>query len=254
MSFNALYTDLSDYYDLMCAGIDYQAQSNAVHRLNQMFGNQGSHHLDLACGTGPHIRHFLDLGYHSTGLDINPPMLDRARLRCPEAHFMVQDMCHFKVAEPQDLVTCFLYSIHYSDGLAKLKACIASVHDALAPGGVFCFNAVDKHRIDNSLFVRHRAEHENSRFVFSSGWHYGGAGEKQSLLLSIEKTTSGATQIWQDEHPMVAVSFAELLTLLQPYFDVHLFEHDYDKIVPWDQASGNALIVGIKKQTPFSHS
>ncbi len=35
MSANALYTDLSSYYDLMCADIDYQAQSSSIRRLHQ---------------------------------------------------------------------------------------------------------------------------------------------------------------------------------------------------------------------------
>lgn len=144
MSATALYTDLSHYYDLMCADIDYQAQSHCVRRLHQLFGNQGRRHLDLACGTGPHVRHFLDFGYRSAGLDINQPMLDLARQRCPEAHFSRQDMAGFQVDEPLDLITCFLYSIHYNAGLERLRACLASVHGALADGGVFCFNTVDK--------------------------------------------------------------------------------------------------------------
>ena len=45
MSGNALYNDLSGYYDLMCADIDYQAQSHCVHRLQQLFGNDGRRHL-----------------------------------------------------------------------------------------------------------------------------------------------------------------------------------------------------------------
>ena len=45
MPANALYTDLSGYYDLMCAGIDYHAQSHCVHRLQQIFGNGGKAHL-----------------------------------------------------------------------------------------------------------------------------------------------------------------------------------------------------------------
>ncbi len=87
MSTNTLYTDLSGYYDLMCADINYQAQSHCIRRLHQIFGNNGSLHLDLACGTGPHVRHFLDFGYQSSGLDINQPMLDIATIRCPEAQF-----------------------------------------------------------------------------------------------------------------------------------------------------------------------
>jgi len=247
MSSNALYTDLSSCYDLMCADIDYQAQSHCVHRLHQLFGNPGRRHLDLACGTGPHVRHFLDSGYRSAGLDINQPMLDIAQQRCPEANFSRQDMAGFRVEEPLDLITCFLYSIHYNPGVEQLQACLASVHQALADGGVFCFNSVDKALIDNSSFVRHCVEHEGSQFSFGSGWYYSGAGERQALRLSIEKTSAGETQAWQDEHAMVALTFAELQRLLEPLFEVQVFEHDYERITPWEGRSGNALFVCVKR-------
>ena len=246
MSVNALYTDLSDYYDLMCADIDYQTQSHCIHRLQQLLGNAGIRHLDLACGTGPHVRHFIDSGYTSSGLDINQPMLDKAAIRCPQARFSLQDMCSFTVSEPLDLITCFLYSIHYSGAIERLKACIASVHAALEADGLFCFNVVDKGKIDNRLLATHTAKHAEGQFTFSSGWHYAGEGEQQSLKLSIEKSTAGETRLWHDEHPMVAVDFAELQALLHPYFAVHVLEHDYQKIIPWDGASGNALFACVK--------
>ena len=246
MPSNAIYTDLSAYYDLMCADIDYHAQSHYVHRLQQLLGNSGKRHLDLACGTGPHVRHFLDAGYQSGGLDINQPMLDLAQQRCPEAQFSLQDMCGFSLNQPVDLVTCFLYSIHYSAGLERLKACIASVHAALVPGGLFCFNAVDKHQIDNQSFVSHSVQHAGEEFSFSSGWYYAGEGEQQTLRLRIEKTSADETQVWQDQHAMVAVSFSELIALLQPYFEVQVLAHDYDRIVPWDGASGNAIFACVK--------
>ncbi|MCF7486791.1 class I SAM-dependent methyltransferase [Vibrio sp. A2-1] len=246
MSSNALYTDLSGYYDLMCVDIDYQAQSNCVRRLHQIFGNGGKTHLDLACGTGPHVRHFIDFGYQSNGLDLNAPMLDIAQVRCPEANFSVQNMSSFEVAEPLDLITCFLYSIHYNDGFEKLKECVESVYRALKSEGIFCFNVVDKDKISNDLFVRHTTNLEQNDFTFSSGWYYSGKGDKQALKLSIEKTTAGETQVWNDEHPMVAFSFKELIEILKPYFEVHIFEHDYDKLLPWDTKSGNALIACVK--------
>lgn len=262
MSSNALYTDLSGYYDLMCSDINYQQQSASIHRLHQLLGNSGKQHLDLACGTGPHVRHFIDLGYQCSGLDINQPMLDMAMRRCPEAQFNLQDMTAFYLEQPVDLITCFLYSIHYSACIERLKSCIASVHRALNDGGIFCFNSVDKHRIDNRLSIKHFAEFEGHHFAFESGWHYSGQGEKQSLNLSIAKSQQPFTQqadfeadadtslqqieLWQDQHTMVATSFAELQALLAPYFEVHIFEHDYEKIVPWDLSSGNALFVCVK--------
>jgi len=242
----AIYTDLSGYYDLMCADIDYQAQSYCIHRLQQLFGNAGGRHLDLACGTGPHVRRFIDAGYESSGLDINQPMLDRAAIRCPEARFSRQDMCGFRVDQPVDLITCFLYSIHYSGSIERLNACIASVHAALADDGFFCFNAVDKHTIDNDSFVSHTAKHADGMFNFSSGWYYSGAGEQQSLKLRIEKTIADESQVWHDEHRMVAVSFSELMELLKPYFDVHVLEHDYERIIPWSGTSGNAIFACVK--------
>ena len=60
------------------------------------------------------------------------------------------------------------------------------------------------------------------------------------------KTTQNATETWNDEHPMVAMGFEELAQLLAPYFEVHIFEHDYGKIEPWDGQSGNALFVCVK--------
>ncbi|MEL0169422.1 MAG: class I SAM-dependent methyltransferase [Pseudomonadaceae bacterium] len=247
MSHNAIYTDLSGYYDLMCADIDYQAQSHCVQRIHQLFGNGGKRHLDLACGTGPHVRHFLDAGFQSSGLDINQPMLDLAQQRCPEATFSQQDMCGFSANQPLDLITCFLYSIHYSGSIERLRACIASVHTALADGGVFCFNAVDKSQIDNSSFVSHTAHQDGAEFRFSSGWYYPGEGEQQRLRLRIERTDGNGTQLWKDEHPMVAVTFAELIDLLEPYFEVQVLEHDYQRLVPWNEVSGNALVVGVKR-------
>lgn len=229
----------------MCR-FDYQAQSHCIHRLQQLFGNGGTRHLNLACGTGSHVRHFSDAGYSSAWLDINQPMLDKAAMRCPQARFSLQGMCSFTLSAPVDLLTCFLYSIHYSGGVERLKACIASAHGALATDGLFCFNVVDKGKIDNSLFAAHSVENAEGQFTFSSGWSYPGEGEQQALRLRIEKTTAGQTEVWDDEHPMVAVSFAELQALLQPYFAVHVLEHDYEKLIPWDGVSGNALFACVK--------
>ncbi len=247
MSTDALYNDLSGFYDLLCADIDYHAQSTAAHRLNQLFGNQGRCHLDLACGTGPHIRYLLDLGYHSTGLDLNQPMLDLAKIRCPEAEFICQDMSQLGFHETFDLITCFLYSIHYNQSLELLENCFKSISCSLNKNGILIFNAVDKTKIDNSLRVNHTVTDKDNRFSFQSNWYYSGQGENQTLNLTIEKSDGVRHQVWQDAHTMVAASFDEINAMLTPYFDVHMFEHDYETITPWDTQSGNAVFVCINK-------
>jgi len=242
-----LYTNLSQYYDLMCCDIDYQQQSQAVMRLHNLFGNGEATHLDLACGTGPHIRHFIDSGYQSRGLDINEPMLAIAKARCPEAEFMLQNMNEFNLEQPVSLITCFLYSLHYNPTIEQLQQCIQHAFNALSPAGVFCFNAVDKEKICNLSAVRHSTVHNNKRFEFESAWHYCGAGDQQALRLNISKTHENVTQHWHDQHHMVAVSFNQLQQLLLPWFEVYVLEHDYSRIQPWDGESGNAIFVCVKR-------
>src|SRR5690606_41504407 len=99
---------------------------------------------------------------------------------------------------------CFLYSIHYSASIERLRACISSVHAALAPGGVFCFNAVDRQRIDNASFVSHSALHAEGQFRFSSGWYYPGDGEQQALRLRIQRTPAARTETRNDDRTSVA--------------------------------------------------
>lgn len=248
MSSNALYTNLSAYYDLMCADINYAEQSHAAMRLFQLFGNGGTQCVDLGCGTGPHVRHFLDNGFSVLGLDLNQPMLDLAKQRCPEAHFIQGDMATFALDKPVDLMTCFLYSIHYNATLTLLSQCITHVYHALNVGGIFCFNAVNKLTINNNDCAYHQITKDNADFIFQSGWRYNGSGEQQSLWLSIEKNTADKSEIWHDEHTMVAVSFVELQQLLMPYFDVQIFEHSYDSLQLWQGVSGNAIFVCSKRE------
>lgn len=244
---NALYTDLSSYYDLMCSDIDYENQSDWLRRLHQLLGNAGKQHLDLACGTGPHIRHFINYGYKCQGLDINQPMLDMAQRHCPEATFTLGNMSDFALTEPVDLISCFLYSLHYCQTLAMLNDSIRCIHAVLKSGGMFCFNAVDKNTIDNTKCEQHSVKHAGSQFTFTSAWHYSGHGDQQILAINIEKTQDDQQQTWQDQHSMVAVSFEQLQDMLSPYFEITLFAHDYSKLAPWDKLSGNAIFACIKR-------
>ena len=72
-------------------------------------------------------------------------------------------------------------------------------------------------------------------------------GEQQRLRLRIERTDGSGTQLWKDERPMVAVTFSELIEVLEPYFELQVLEHDYQRLAAWDGKSGNALVVCVRK-------
>lgn len=248
-----LYADLSSYYDLLCAGVDYAEQADFAHRVFHTFadasvaGRTHPRYLDLACGTGPHIAGMLAHGYNCIGLDNSAQMLQMAQARCPQASFIHADMAALDLQSSVDLVSCFLYSIHYNHPLQSLRQTLARVWQALVPGGVFVFNAVDVRGINNRHVVSSAIEHQGHQLRFSSGWSYAGQGDVMDLHLTVEDGYQGNERRWHDVHTMAAVTIAELQQWLQQTgFEVTVLEHEYRCLQAWNGDTFNVLIVASK--------
>jgi len=248
MNRGQLYADLAHYYDHFCADIDYAAQSACARRAYALFCAAPTRdYLDLACGSGQHLRHMLDHGFTGTGLDNSAAMLTLAQERCPQARFDLNDMATLEYDTEFDLVTCFLYSLHYSHPTASLRQTLQSVWRALRPGGLFVFNAVDAGGIRNAGGVVTEAEDGAARLRFRSAWHYEGEGEVLNLHLRISRESAMGTERWQDQHRMTALSIPALRNWLHECgFIVELLEHDYDILQPWNGQSHNVLVAAVK--------
>jgi trans-aconitate methyltransferase len=249
-----LYRDLSVYYDLFCADVDYAEQCDFVSRVFDCFARSaGNQYLDLACGTGAHIQIMQSLGFVASGLDNSAEMLSLAARRCPDARFLLSDMASFKSPVRYDLISCFLYSIHYSHPLTALKQTLKRVFNALEPGGVFVFNAVDIKGVTGRHFVTTQSVADNSLLTLVSGWSYRGQGEVMDLHLSITREAQQHThsvdpkQVWHDQHIMSAVEIAHLNQWLEDIgFETTLLEHDYACLQPWHGRSFNVLVIACK--------
>lgn len=249
-----LYSNLSAYYDLFCADVEYAEQCAFTRRVFESFAqSNGQQYLDLACGTGAHIKIMQSLGFTATGVDNSAEMLAQAAQRCPDAGFILSDMAAFETPIRYDLISCFLYSIHYSHPVSALKQTLKRVFDALEPGGVFVFNAVDIKGITNRHFVTSQAIAENKLLTFVSGWCYRGMGETMDLQLSITREPmkqSGLTvqrDVWQDQHTMTAFDFRDLERwLLAAGFESTFLEHDYACLQPWNGSSFNIVVIACK--------
>lgn len=249
-----LYSDLSACYDLFCAEVAYAEQCNFTKRVFNCFSQSaGQQYLDLACGTGAHIQIMQSLGFVASGLDNSAHMLSLAAQRCPDATFILSDMSGFSTSTRYDLISCFLYSIHYSHPQSALKQTLKQVFDALEPGGVFVFNAVDIKGVTGRHFVTTQAVDDNSLLTFVSGWSYLGHGEVMDLHLSITRENADNSlvenekQVWRDQHTMTAFEIADLSRWLQDIgFETTLLEHDYACLQPWNGKSFNVLVVACK--------
>ncbi len=244
----SLYADLSGYYDQFCAEIDYASQCDFAHRACSLFVTSPARdYLDLACGTGQHMQLMQMHGYTVSGLDNSAAMLAQAAVRCPAAALLLCDLAGFTHASSFDLITCFLYSIHYSHPAAALQQTLQRAWTALKPGGLLLFNAVDARGIRNDEGVVTNITTVDAKLSFQSAWHYRGEGEVLDLYLRITQATATGSRQWQDHHTMTALTVPQLQQMLAACgFQVQLLEHDYSVLRPWDGLSHNVIVAACK--------
>lgn len=88
--------------------------------------------LDAACGTGRHAAYMSERGHRVIGVDASPEMLDKARLRVPDADLRTGNLEALPLdAESVDLVVCALALTHARD----IGPAVAELARVLRPGG-----------------------------------------------------------------------------------------------------------------------
>ncbi len=101
-------------------------------------------HLDLGCGTGTLAILMAKAGWEVVGLDSSEAMLTQAKQKSQAAgcaiDFAQQDMRHFKIPEPVNLVTAFYDTLNHLLFAEDLEATFRGVTSALLPGGFFIFD------------------------------------------------------------------------------------------------------------------
>jgi len=248
MSSPPLYADLSHYYDVLCSNIDYREQYDFAVRASGIWGNGGKRYLDLACGSGSLLSHFSTAGFICSGLDLSADMLKLAQQRCPTATLICADMKELSTAEPQDLISCFLYSTHYCASIPAIAQTFAKVFESLAPGGFFCFDAVDKDSIANDEGHLHSIHHNDCELRFQTRWQYSGHGDAMNLHISIREIQQQQQQRhYQDQHRMTAVKIDALRQMLEDTgFSVIILEHDFGRLTEWQGINGNVIFCATK--------
>jgi SAM-dependent methyltransferase len=91
--------------------------------------------LDVACGTGEHIR-FLRKWFEMEGLDRSPEMLRIAEAKNPGLAFHCQDMAALDLGSQFDAILCLFSSIGYLKTLPAVGRALAGMARHLRQGGV----------------------------------------------------------------------------------------------------------------------
>ncbi|NHJ33101.1 MAG: class I SAM-dependent methyltransferase [Asgard group archaeon] len=136
MKKDALYKTLAKYYDLIYTWKDYKKESEEIKKLiNKYKSSSGIKLLDVACGTGSHIKYFVD-DFDCVGVDLNSEMLDYAKEKAPKAKYIEADMIHFELKQEFDVIVCLFSSIGYVKTEENLRKAISGFVKHLKKGGV----------------------------------------------------------------------------------------------------------------------
>lgn len=92
--------------------------------------------LDVACGTGSHLKAFVTLFDHVEGLEISEPFLRAAKAAVPQAELHLGDMREFDLGRTFDAISCMFGSIGYMADTDELSAALTRFARHLVQGGV----------------------------------------------------------------------------------------------------------------------
>ncbi len=137
------YTTLAEYYDRLTGDVGYSRWADYVERHFRRLKRPVRSVVELACGTGSLTSILASRGYQMTAVDLSPDMLSVAAQKCQdqEVLFLCQDMAQFTLLESVDAVICCLDSVNYVTRPQRLRRAFSRVYQALAPGGLFLFDA-----------------------------------------------------------------------------------------------------------------
>ena len=206
------YRDFADYYDRLMAGRYVSRWWWLFRRLQVQHGLRYRRVADLAGGTGEAARRLSGPGRTLFIVDRSAEMLARARTRVPGARLLRQDLRRLRLPEPVDLAVCVFGGINYLSSLARITAVARRVRRALAPGGVFCLDAVTVHHLNQ----RHKRGVETfSGAGYYSVWRYRRDPHRANLRIRVEGFRRLPGGLWSSLRPELHVHHAYPLPALR---------------------------------------
>ena len=139
-----IYKDLAKYYDKVYNFKNYEKEVLSLKQLIKKYcKNSGKTMLDIACGTGEHLK-YIEKDFDCYGIDINKPMLDIAKRKLKRTKLVAGNMTNFKIGKRFDIVTCLFSSIGYVKTYSNLEKTLKNIYNHLSDKGIvvldFWFN------------------------------------------------------------------------------------------------------------------
>lgn len=161
-------TDVSHVYDLLYRGRgqDFAADARTLVDLAATRGTAfPTSALDVACGTGEHLRHLRGFVGDVAGLEASAAMCGIATAKLHGAPVVTGDMRSFDLGRTFDLVCCLTSSVGYMTGPGELAAALRAMARHVSPGGVLVLDPYWTPETFLDGYVGHEVVREGQRVV-----------------------------------------------------------------------------------------
>jgi SAM-dependent methyltransferase len=129
------YASSARWYDTIYSFKDYAAEAESLRALLAEARPGARRLLDVACGTGEHLRH-LQAFFEVEGIDASPDMLAVAREKLPGVPLHRADMRSFDLGRTFDAAICMFSAVGHLADESELEAAMRRIARHLEPGGV----------------------------------------------------------------------------------------------------------------------
>ena len=130
-----MYTDSSEFYDLIYSFKDYQKESFEIIEIIKAKRPECKNILDIGCGTAEHHKYLKDI-YRVDGVDLNQKFIEIAKAKNEAGKYVVADMRNFILDQKYDVILCLFSSIGYLKSLSDIVKTLSRFAEHLNPNGL----------------------------------------------------------------------------------------------------------------------
>ena len=148
------YDALAMYYDTMQSDMDCIAWADFISMLIERHSSKKTRSItDLGCGTGSVTIELAKKGYDMTGIDSAEEMLAQASSKegSENVFWSVQDITDFDIGGKTDCFISTLDTVDHITDETALEKLFANAGACLEEGGLFIFDAITLHHLEDTL-------------------------------------------------------------------------------------------------------
>lgn len=160
-----MYQRFAAVYDAIYGFKNYAEEAEKIEDIVRAKSPNARTLLDVACGSGEHIRHLKDK-FTCIGVDLSEDLIAVSREKLPDVEFLQGDMRTFDLGRSVDVVTCLFGAVGYMLSKDELWLAITNMAKHLSANGVLIVEPwLDKHSYKEGYYTLMTAETDTMKIA-----------------------------------------------------------------------------------------